>query len=304
MLDKTSLSRDQIGEYSGDAQGRPARDRRHLPDPDPPAAAGQPSSPHLELFDQRNWGLIIYDEVHLLPAPVFQITASLQARRRLGLTATLVREDGREDDVFALIGPKKYDVPWKELESQGWIATAICTEIRLPMPEARRMAYALAEARHKFRIASENPDKLRLVRQIARPAPRRAGADHRHVRGADRSSSRANWTCRCSPAPPANASGTTLYRASSSRASCGCWSFPKIANFSVDLPDAAVAIQISGTFGSRQEEAQRLGRILRPKAGPQPGALLHARQRRHRRAGFRLEAPVVPVRTRLHLRNR
>src|ERR1019366_9269956 len=121
---------------------------------------------HFKLFDQRNWGLIIYDEVHLLPAPVFQITASLQARRRLGLTATLVREDGLEEEVFALIGPKKYDVPWKEMEKQGWIAQACCTEIRLPMTDKRRMEYAVAEPRNKFRIASENPDKLRIVQQL------------------------------------------------------------------------------------------------------------------------------------------
>ena len=129
------------------------------------------SFPHLALFGQRDWGLIVYDEVHLLPAPVFQITASLQARRRLGLTATLVREDGKEDDVFALIGPKKYDVPWKEMEKQGWIAKAICTEVRIPLPEQMRMSYSLADARTKFRMASENPAKIDHVQAILAAHP-------------------------------------------------------------------------------------------------------------------------------------
>ena len=165
LLDKTSLQADQIGEYSGSRKNvkpvtvatynimtyRPRKDAEFI---------------HLELFDQRNWGLIIYDEVHLLPAPVFQVTAGLQARRRLGLTATLVREDGREDDVFALIGPKKVDVPWKVLENQGWIASAQCTEIRLALPEQIKMPYAVADARRKFRIASENPRKTDVVKSL------------------------------------------------------------------------------------------------------------------------------------------
>jgi superfamily II DNA or RNA helicase len=221
--------------------------------------------PLAEELAHQNWGLIIYDEVHLLPAPVFQITASLQARRRLGLTATLVREDGKEDDVFALIGPKKYDVPWKEMEQQGWIATAICTEIRLPMTSARRMDYAVAEARHKFRIASENPTKLRLVRQLLerhRDVPVLIiGMYVEQVEGFARELGLPLLT------------GSTNQRkrdevyASFRLGTIRALVVSKIANFSVDLPDAAIAIQISGMYGSRQEEAQRLGRILRPKPG-------------------------------------
>jgi DNA excision repair protein ERCC-3 len=160
LLDKTTLQADQVGEYTGGAKDvRPVTVATYqvLTHRDRADAAFK----HLELFDQRDWGLIVYDEVHLLPAPVFQVTATLQARRRLGLTATLVREDGREDDVFALIGPKKAEVPWKELEGQGWIATATCTEVRVPMPEDLRMPYAVADAREKFRIASENPPRPR-----------------------------------------------------------------------------------------------------------------------------------------------
>jgi len=264
LLDKTNLSEDLIGEYSGDSKEvRPVTistyqiltHRKNK----------SSDFTHFALFDQRNWGLIIYDEVHLLPAPVFQVTASLQARRRLGLTATLVREDGLEDEVFALIGPKKYDVPWKEMEKQGWIAQAACTEIRLPMSEARRMAYAVAEPRHKFRIASENPAKLRLVRQLlvwhAADPVLIIGMYVEQIEGFAREL------------------GLPLLMGSTSqrqrdevyarfrRNELKAMVVSKIANFSVDLPEAAVAIQVSGMFGSRQEEAQRLGRILRPKAG-------------------------------------
>lgn len=264
LLDKTSLGEDQVAEYNGSRKEvrpvtvatyqiltyRPKRDSEFV---------------HLGLFDQRNWGLIIYDEVHLLPAPVFQVTASLQARRRLGLTATLVREDGREDDVFALIGPKKVDVPWKVLEGQGWIATASCTEIRLPMPPSLRMPYALADQRSKFRIAAENPQKHAVVRQLLRRHPdeptliigmyveqlQQLGRelDVPLITGSTGQRKRDELFERFK-------SGEVRVLAVS-----------KVANFAVDLPDAAVAIQISGTFGSRQEEAQRLGRILRPKAG-------------------------------------
>lgn len=264
LLDKTTLSEGDIGEYSGNnKEVRPVtiatyQILTHRPNK-------ESEFTHLQLFDQRNWGLIIYDEVHLLPAPVFQVTASLQARRRLGLTATLVREDGLENEVFALIGPKKYDVPWKEMEKQGWIAQAVCTEIRLPMTEKRRLEYAVAEKRHKFRIASENPGKLRLVRQLLewhQDVPVLIiGMYVAQVEGFARElglpllSGATNQGKR-----------DTVYdqfRKGEIRALV----VSKIANFSVDLPDAAVAIQVSGMFGSRQEEAQRLGRILRPKPG-------------------------------------
>jgi len=264
LLDKTTLHPDQVGEYTGQAKDiRPVtiatyqvlthRER---------ADAG---FRHLELFDRRDWGLIVYDEVHLLPAPVFQVTAALQARRRLGLTATLVREDGREDDVFALIGPKKADVPWKELEGQGWIAKARCTEVRVPLPRELRMPYAVAEAREKFRLASENPDKLEVVRKIlARHPGEPALVIGMYVEQVE-------WMARQLDVPVLT--GTTgqrrrdaLYR-DFREGRIPVLAVSKVANFAVDLPDAAVAVQVSGTFGSRQEEAQRLGRILRPKRG-------------------------------------
>jgi DNA excision repair protein ERCC-3 len=264
LLDKTTLHEDQVGEYSGQVKEvRPVtvatyqvlthRDRADAP------------FRHLELFDSRDWGLIVYDEVHLLPAPVFQVTAGLQARRRLGLTATLVREDGHEDDVFALIGPKKADVPWKELEGQGWIAKAECTEVRVPLPKSLRMPYAVAEARQKFRIASENPEKLALVRRIlARHPGEPALVIGMYVEQIE-------WMARELGIPVLT--GTTgqrrrdaLYR-DFREGRLPVLAVSKVANFAVDLPDAAVAVQVSGTFGSRQEEAQRLGRILRPKPG-------------------------------------
>jgi DNA excision repair protein ERCC-3 len=262
LLDKTSLLPEQIAEYTGDLKQvrevtvatyqiltwRPNKDSDY---------------PHLQLFEGRNWGLIVYDEVHLLPAPVFRVTAGLQARRRLGLTATLVREDGREEDVFALIGPKKADVPWKVLESQNWIATAHCTEVRLPMPEELRMDYALAESRQQFRIAAENPRKLAIVRRLLEQHPEEPVLvigmyldQLQKVAG---------------PLGLPVLTGTTPQRKRDelfARFKAGhvrVLAVSKVANFAVDLPEASVAIQISGTFGSRQEEAQRLGRILRPK---------------------------------------
>ncbi len=264
LLDKTTLAADAIGEYCGDTKEiRPVTIATYQMLTHRQSKGGDFT--HFGLFDQRDWGLIVYDEVHLLPAPVFQITASLQARRRLGLTATLVREDGKEDEVFALIGPKKYDVPWKEMEKQGWIATAVCTEIRQPMTELRRMDYAVAEARHKFRIASENPGKLRIIRQLLErhcDVPVLIiGMYVEQVEG-----------FALELGLPLLTGGTSQRRrdevyAQFRRGEIRALVVSKIANFSVDLPDAAVAIQVSGMFGSRQEEAQRLGRILRPKAG-------------------------------------
>jgi DNA excision repair protein ERCC-3 len=264
LLDKTTLSPQAIGEYNGATK-----------DLCPVTIASyqilthrkskESQFTHFHIFDHRNWGLIIYDEVHLLPAPVFQVTATLQARRRLGLTATLVREDHREDDVFALIGPKKYDVPWKVMERQGWIAKAVCTEIRVPMTPARRMEYAIAEPRHKFRIASENPDKLRIVHQLLR----RHAADSVLIIGTYLE--QIDGFADKLRLPLLKGSSTQRQRDELyerfRRGELKRLVVSKIANFSVDLPDAAVAIQVSGMFGSRQEEAQRLGRILRPKAG-------------------------------------
>lgn len=264
LIDKTTIPEDAIGLYNGESKEiRPVtvatyQILTHR-------ASRQDAFTHFKLFDERNWGLIIYDEVHLLPAPVFQITATLQARRRLGLTATLVREDGREDEVFALIGPKKYDVPWKDLESQGWIAKAVCTEIRLPMSNRRRMQYAVAEPRHQFRVASENPEKLRIVRALLEK--------HRDdpVLIIGMYLEQIDGFARDLDLPLLK--GSTAQRQRDDvyerfrNGEIKRLVVSKIANFSVDLPDAAVAIQVSGMFGSRQEEAQRLGRILRPKPG-------------------------------------
>lgn len=262
LLDKTTLKPDQIGEYTGFAKDicpvtvatyQVLTHRNSQAD----------DFTHLALFDQRDWGLIIYDEVHLLPAPVFQVTATLQARRRLGLTATLVREDHREDDVFALIGPKKADVPWKALERQGWIAKARCTEVRLSLPEAMRTLYALADPRQQFRIASENPAKAALVRRIlALHVSEPALVIGMYVDQLKQLASELK-------APLITGSTGQRKRDQLFEAfrngEVSVLVVSKVANFAVDLPDASLAIQVSGTFGSRQEEAQRLGRLLRPK---------------------------------------
>lgn len=264
LHDKTTLPEEAIGEYSGQRKDiRPVTITTYNILTWRADKTGRFS--HLELFDEREWGLIIYDEVHLLPAPVFQVTAGLQARRRLGLTATLVREDGREDDVFALIGPKKVDIPWKELERQGWIASAQCHEVRVAMPEPLRMDYAVASRRDRFRIAAQNPLKKDIVRQILTDHPEaqtliigmyveqlRELADELEVpllTGTTRQARRDQLFSE--------------FKAGAIR----LLAVSKVANFAVDLPDASLAIQVSGTFGSRQEEAQRLGRILRPKRG-------------------------------------
>ena len=264
LLDKTSLEEGQIGEYSGSTKEvRPVtiatyqiltwRERKDA------------EFPHLKLFDERNWGLIIYDEVHLLPAPVFRVTAGLQARRRLGLTATLVREDGREEDVFALIGPKKADVPWKVLENQGWIAKALCTEIRLPMPPDLRMTYAMADNRQKFRICSENPLKTQaVVGLLDRHAGEPTLVMGMYLDQLRKLAEPLGLPVLTGATPQARRD--ELFGAFR-EGKIQTLVVSKIANFAVDLPDAAVAIQVSGTFGSRQEEAQRLGRLLRPKAG-------------------------------------
>jgi DNA excision repair protein ERCC-3 len=263
LLDKTTLHDYEIAEYSGYAKEvRPVTVSTYQI---MTWRGGKDTEfPHLALFDSRNWGLIIYDEVHLLPAPIFRITAGLQARRRLGLTATLVREDGREDDVFALIGPKKADVPWKVLENQGWIATAQCTEVRLPMPEELRMPYAVADARNKFRIASENPLKIVSVRDILARHP----GEPALLIGMYLDQLKA----LAEPLGLPVITGATPQRmrdklyADFREGRIGVLAVSKVANFAVDLPEASLAIQVSGSFGSRQEEAQRLGRILRPKA--------------------------------------
>ena len=272
LLDKTDLTAEQVGVYTGDKKEvRPVTvatyqiltHRSGKRDP----------FTHMKLFEERDWGLVIYDEVHLLPAPVFRATADIQARRRVGLTATLVREDGREEDVFSLIGPKKFEVPWKELESRGWIAQAACTEIRTPLKPVLRQQYQRAPKKKKYRIAAENPQKINVLKKIL----------HRHrdhkilvigqyldqlrqvatqlslplITGQTPQSEREIWFDRFR-------SGDEPVLVVS-----------KVANFAVDLPDAGVAVQLSGAFGSRQEEAQRLGRILRPKKGENEAHFYH-----------------------------
>lgn len=219
--------------------------------------------PHFKVFDGQDWGLIIYDEVHLLPAPVFRITAQIQARRRLGLTATLVREDGRESDVFSLIGPKKYDVPWRELETKGWIAEASCTEVRVGLPDTDRMEYAVAEWRNKYRLASENIAKEDMVSAILKQYPDSRlliiGQYLNQLRQL-----RNRFDIPLITGQTCSAEREELY-GKFRKGEIKKLILSKVGNFALDLPDANVLIQVSGTFGSRQEEAQRLGRILRPK---------------------------------------
>jgi DNA excision repair protein ERCC-3 len=265
LLEKTDLTEEDIGEYSGDVKEvRPITIATYQilvwrRDTDGPF-------PHFDLFRKRNWGLIVYDEVHLLPAPVFRITAEIQARRRLGLTATLVREDGREGDVFALVGPKRYDAPWKELEEQGWIAEAVCQEIRLDLPEDIRGRYSVANRREKFRMASENPDKIRITRQLVeKHAERSILVIGQYLSQLKTVSENLGMPIITGQTP--NKTRDEMYQRFR-EGEIRVLVVSKVANFAIDLPDASVAIQLSGTFGSRQEEAQRLGRILRPKNGP------------------------------------
>ncbi len=261
LIRKTTLTAEEIGEYSGARkQVRPVTIATYQVITTKRGGV----HPHLELLDARDWGLIIYDEVHLLPAPVFRMTADLQARRRLGLTATLVREDGREGDVFSLIGPKRFDAPWKDIEAQGYIAPADCIEVRVALTEAERMAYALAEPEAKYRLASSADSKTSVVIDLV--------AKHRGVptlvigQYVDQLQDLAAQL----DAPLITGETTVrqrerLYEGFRS-GEIDLLVVSKVANFSVDLPSAQVAIQVSGAFGSRQEEAQRLGRLLRPKS--------------------------------------
>jgi DNA excision repair protein ERCC-3 len=269
ISDKTRIPADAVGEYSGECKEiRPVTVANYQILTHRSSKSGD--FPHFHLFNERDWGLIIYDEVHLLPAPVFRITAEIQARRRLGLTATLVREDGREEDVFSLIGPKKYDVPWKELEQQGWIATAECHEVRIPLQPDQRMTYAIAEDRDKARIAAENPLKFGAMHQILEKHP----DDQVLIIG--QYIDQLNQVRDALGDPLITGKTPTRdreklyeqFRTGEIRRLI----VSKVANFAIDLPDANVAVQLSGTFGSRQEEAQRLGRILRPKRN---GLLAH-----------------------------
>jgi DNA excision repair protein ERCC-3 len=262
LLGKTNVPAEHIGEFTGlDKEIRPVTvttyqmltHRRSKSEP----------MHNLRIFTQHNWGLILYDEVHLLPAPVFRATTEIQAKRRLGLTATLVREDGKEDDVFALIGPKRYDVPWKTLEGRGYIAEAYCTEYRVSLSPGEELKYAHADKRNRFRIAAENSGKIELVEELL--------ADHaqdyvlvigQYISQLERLAKRLHFPLITGKTP--HIERERLY-AELKKGQERVLLVSKVANFAVDLPDANVLIQVSGTFGSRQEEAQRLGRILRPK---------------------------------------
>ncbi len=264
ILDKTDLTADQVGEYSGhEKEIRPVTlstyqlltYRRNKTE----------NFLHFQLFAERDWGLIVYDEVHLLPAPVFRATAELQARRRLGLTATLVREDGGEDDVFTLIGPKRYDVPWRDLERQGWIASARCTEIRVPLPPEARRQYAVSEARAKFRISSTNPNKRAVLAELLETHKNdKVLVIGQYIDQLEEIAAETHAPLITGKTPQAERD--VLYERFRGP-DLNLLVVSKVSNFAIDLPDANVAIQVSGTFGSRQEEAQRLGRILRPKGG-------------------------------------
>jgi DNA excision repair protein ERCC-3 len=274
ILDKTTLTADMIGEYTGDKKEiKPVTITTYQMITYRPMAVDKETGevgefPHLQLFTGFDWGLIIYDEVHLLPAPVFRITAEIQARRRLGLTATLVREDKRETDVFSLIGPKKYDLPWKELEEQGWIATAECYEIRVEMPNEERMEYVVEEDnRVKYRISALNSRKYALVNAILR----RHTDDNvlvigQYLKQLERVAAMLGAPLITGKTP--NVERSKLYEAFR-KGEIKLLVVSRVANFAIDLPDANVAVQVSGLFGSRQEEAQRLGRILRPKSNGQ-----------------------------------
>lgn len=288
LLDKTNLSPGMIGEYTGDNKeilpitvttyqtltysSRRKNNKEHEGEEDQVIENEDDDSknldkyPHLNIFRSRNWGLIIYDEVHLLPAPVFRITSEIQAKKRVGLTATLIREDGLEEDAFSLIGPKKYDAPWKDLEKQGWIATAFCHEVRVKFPDNDyKVTYATSPPRKKYRIAAENPVKLRALKVVLSRLSDRDSVliigdylDQLEIIAADLNVPLITGKMN-------NALREKLYadfRSGLSRILV----VSKVANYAVDLPDANVAIQVSGTFGSRQEEAQRLGRLLRPKS--------------------------------------
>ena len=262
LVDKTNLTRDDIAEYTGENKvikqvtvatyqiltWRPEKDGPY---------------PHFSLFRKRAWGLIIYDEVHTLPAPVFRVAAEIQAVRRVGLTATLVREDGCEGSVFSLVGPKRYDVPWKDLESTGFIATAECIEVRMDLGEEKEIEYAVADLRKKHRIASENPKKPEFVKMLVEKSPQdKILVIGQYLSQLDELSRM--LSCPIITGKTPNEERDKIY-ADFRSGRIRVLVVSKVANFAIDLPDASMAIQVSGTFGSRQEEAQRLGRILRPK---------------------------------------
>jgi DNA excision repair protein ERCC-3 len=261
LIARTSLTEEEIGEYSGERKEiRPVTIATYQV----MTTRRKGEYLHLDVFGARDWGLIVYDEVHLLPAPVFRMTADLQSRRRLGLTATLVREDGREGDVFSLIGPKRYDAPWRDIEAQGWIAPAECVEVRVTLTDEERMTYAVAEPEDRYRVCSTAWSKRSVVQRLVE---RHAG-DQVLVIGAYLDQLEMLGELLNVPViqgSTRNKERERLFDAFRT-GEISTLVVSKVANVSIDLPEAAVAIQVSGTFGSRQEEAQRLGRVLRPKA--------------------------------------
>lgn len=262
LKDKTNLTDEDIGEYTGEMKTiKPITVATYQVLTWRPEKEGP--YPHFQLFRERPWGLIIYDEVHLLPAPVFRVTAELQAIRRVGLTATLVREDGCEGYVFSLVGPKRYDVPWKELETSGWIADAECVEVRIDLDEKKELEYAVATQREKHRIASENPIKIDVVKiLVEKHKEDKILVIGQYLKQLEEISKVLNVPIITGKTP--NSERDIIYK-KFREGELRILVVSKVANFAIDLPDASMAIQVSGTFGSRQEEAQRLGRILRPK---------------------------------------
>ncbi|MER7543031.1 DNA repair helicase XPB [Actinomadura sp.] len=261
LLRRTSLTEDEIGEYTGTKKEiRPVTIATYQI----MTTRRKGAYTHLELFDARDWGLVVYDEVHLLPAPIFRMTADLQARRRLGLTATLVREDGREGDVFSLIGPKRYDAPWKDMEAQGWIAPADCVEVRVTLTDSERLAYATAEPDERYRFCATTDTKTELIKALVdRHRGEQTLVIGQYIDQLDELGALLD-------APVIK--GETRVRERERlfdafrSGEISVLVVSKVANFSIDLPEASVAVQVSGAYGSRQEEAQRLGRLLRPKA--------------------------------------
>ncbi|MEY4995140.1 MAG: hypothetical protein RLZ65_989 [Actinomycetota bacterium] len=260
LLKRTSLQEDDIAEYSGSSKEiAPVTIATYQI----LTTKRKGELAHLELLNARDWGLIVYDEVHLLPAPIFKMTADLQARRRLGLTATLVREDGRESDVFSLIGPKRFDAPWKDIEAQGYIAPAKCFEIRVQLPDEARMNYAIADQDTRFRIAATADAKIGIIKSLLQKhSSEPTLIIGQYLEQIDQVATALGLPKLTGETPVSEREDLfQAFRSGKLKALV----VSKVANFSVDLPEASVAIQISGAFGSRQEEAQRLGRLLRPK---------------------------------------
>ncbi len=261
LLRRTTLTEDEIGEYSGSLKEiKPVTIATYQI----LTTKRKSEYAHLALLNANDWGLIVYDEVHLLPAPIFKMTADLQARRRLGLTATLVREDGKEGDVFSLIGPKRFDAPWKEIESQGYIAPAACFEVRIDLPEDERLNYAIASQEDRYRISATSSSKIPVIQALMKKHQGEPTLIIGQYLDQIHEVSKAVGVSEITGETPVD-ERERLFEAFRS-GEINCLVVSKVANFSIDLPEASVAIQISGSYGSRQEEAQRLGRLLRPKA--------------------------------------